>query len=113
MVAMLPVILTSAHLVLVSQEVPRLNIVPSCAAAASTGVSRHASEKACLRDEQQARDKLKRQWSEFSASERQRCVQLNSLGGQPSYVELLTCLQMAKDAKNLPADGEATVGVGG
>jgi hypothetical protein len=113
MVAMLPVILTSAHLVLASQEVPRLNVVPSCAAAASTGVLPHANEAACLRDEQQARAKLKRQWSDFSASEQQRCVQLNGLGGQPSYVELLTCLQLAKEAKNLPAEGEATVGLGG
>jgi hypothetical protein len=31
---------------------------------------------------------------------------LARLGGPPSYVELLTCLQMAKTAKNLPTDGE-------
>jgi hypothetical protein len=29
-------------------------------------------------------------------------VRFSSLGGSPSYVELLTCLEMAKQAKELP-----------
>jgi hypothetical protein len=31
-------------------------------------------------------------------------VSLSGLGGSPSYVELLTCLEMAKAAANLPAE---------
>jgi hypothetical protein len=107
MPALLPVILTATHLVLTAREVPHLNIEPSCHAAAGVSI-RHGSPNAsaCLRDEQRARAKLKKQWSTFTGAERQRCVALARLGGPPSYVELLTCLQMAKTAKNLPTDGE-------
>jgi len=31
-------------------------------------------------------------------------VRLSSLGGAPSYVELLTCLELATQAKALPSD---------
>jgi len=34
--------------------------------------------------------------------QRTRCVSLTGLGGSPSYVELLTCLEMAKAANDLP-----------
>ena len=33
-------------------------------------------------------------WSGFNAQRREACVQEASIGGPPSYVALLTCLQM-------------------
>lgn len=107
MPTLLPVILTATHLVLTAQEVPQLNVEPSCHAAAGASI-RHGRPNAstCLRNEQRARAKLKQQWNTFTGAERQRCVALSRLGGPPSYVELLTCLQVAKAAKNLPNDGE-------
>jgi hypothetical protein len=39
-------------------------------------------------------------------------VALSRLGGPPSYVELLTCLELAKAADNLP-DEDRTNGQGG
>ena len=112
MPALLPVVLTAVHLVLTAHEVPKLNVAPSCQAAA-VGLIRKVdrSASACMQDEQVARGKLIKQWTTYSRAERTRCEQLNTLGGPPSYVELLTCLQMAKDASKLPDNGGLTTSV--
>jgi hypothetical protein len=47
-----------------------------------------------VRDEMQARTQLGKQWPGFDAQRREMCVQEASIGGSPSYVDLLTCLQM-------------------
>ncbi len=48
----------------------------------------------CFQDEQDAKDKLKETWSSFDASQKVQCQQLLKAGGLPSYVELLTCVEM-------------------
>jgi len=103
MLALLPVALTAAHLVLTAQEPSTLNVAPSCRA---TAVIRHSAggPNACLQAERRARATLTNQWNTFSRAERTRCRTLATLG-PPSYVELLTCLQMAKAAENLPREG--------
>jgi len=57
---------------------------------------------ACQRDEQGARSKLEENWSQYSAAERTKCHGLVATGGAASFVELLTCLEMAKQVKELP-----------
>jgi hypothetical protein len=47
-----------------------------------------------VNDENTARQQLASQWPKFSASMKAQCVPLESVGGTPSYVSLLTCLQM-------------------
>jgi len=59
---------------------------------------------ACMKDEQDARTRIASQWETFLASDRASCTQNETTGGSPSDVELLTCLQMARDARALPAD---------
>ncbi len=105
MPAMLPVIVAATQLVLTAQDVPQLNVEPSCRSAANT-VIRQANRDAdaCLRDEQQARDKLQDEWGSFSSAAQARCLRLSHSGGQPSYVELLTCLEVAKTSKQLPGE---------
>jgi len=101
----LPVILAASHLVLAVQDVPRLNVEPSCQAAAVTTVRPgNRTADACLRDEQQARDDLKQKWETYSEADQARCLRLSNLGGTPSYVELLTCLQLAKASEQLPGE---------
>lgn len=39
---------------------------------------------------------------EHAHVQRAGCVRFSSLGSSPSYVELLTCLEIAKQAKELP-----------
>jgi hypothetical protein len=80
--------------------VPNLNVNSSCQAEAAAAPE---GKRQCLKDEQDARETLTRQWEKFTAADRQRCTQLATLGGTSSYVELLTCLQMAVDASKLPS----------
>ena len=65
--------------------------------------SENGPRKACMADQIKARDDLVRQWAQFAPDSRARCTQMvTGIAGMESYVELLTCLQMAKDVKNLP-----------
>jgi hypothetical protein len=84
---------------------PELNVDQSCHAAATTGVrsgTPQLDDSACKRDESTARSKLNDEWSQFSSNDRETCVRLSTHGGGPSYVELLTCLELAKQAAALP-----------
>lgn len=54
------------------------------------------------RDENDARGKLEQDWAQYNPAHRTDCVRFSSLGSSPSYVELLTCLEMATQAKELP-----------
>ena len=60
----------------------------------------------CQQDEQAARSQLEKVWSQYNAAQRSECDTLVTTGGAPSYVELLTCLEMAKQAKELPEDSK-------
>lgn len=103
MAALLPVLLASSHLLLVADRVPQLNIEPSCAAAAHAAVSLNRTEDNCKQEEYTARTKLTQEWDKYGSKERAHCTELSTLGGLPSYVELLTCLEMEQATKNLPA----------
>src|ERR1044072_8868791 len=90
-------ILASTHLVVaVADRVPSFDIARSCKldAVATTGLSVDQSLKNCMSDESRARLQLVSQWSKLSASSKTQCIPLESIGGTPSYVSLLTCVQM-------------------
>jgi len=83
-------------------DVPVYDVSPGCRAAVTV---MPGSFEACMKDEQNARAQLAATWDRFAGPQRDNCVQTeNNTGGPPSYVELLTCLQMAQDAKSLPTD---------
>ena len=83
-----------------AQEVPTLDVAPLCRAQAKAAQD---LGDACLADEKKAREELVRQWAQFSPDSRARCTGIaKSIAGAQSYVELITCLQMAKDVKGLP-----------
>lgn len=87
--------------VTVAEGVPAFDTAPGCRAAVAM---MPGSFEACMKDEQDARVRLGSQWEQFVASDRATCMQNETTGGSPSYVELLTCLQMARDARALPKD---------
>lgn len=111
MPAFLPVILTGSYLVLAANQIPRLDTDRSCHTAASAAAAVNRSEDVCKKDERDARAKLEQQWTRFTPAEQARCISLSKLGGFPSYVELLTCLEMAAEAQKLPAVDKKTGGV--
>jgi hypothetical protein len=49
-----------------------------------------------------AHSMLQRDWAQYTPAQRTGCVRFSSLGSSPNYVELLTCLEMAKQVKELP-----------
>jgi hypothetical protein len=90
------IILSSQLAVAVADKVPQFDMARSCKLdiAATAGLSVDQSMKTCVHDEQHARQQLARQWSKFPAPRRASCTGQGSIGGTPSYVSLLTCLQM-------------------
>jgi hypothetical protein len=92
------IILSSQLVIAVADEVPKFDIARSCKldASAATGLAVEQPIKNCMNDEQQALQQLGSQWSKFTASSRASCSANESVGGTPSYVSLLTCLQMAQ-----------------
>jgi len=92
------IIVSSQLVVTVADRVPAFDIDRSCKldVAATAGLSIDQSLKSCVSDEKRARQKLASQWSRFSAAGKAECIPQESIGGTPSYVSLLTCLQMGQ-----------------
>ena len=42
------------------------------------------------------------EWPQFAMPDKTYCTRTTESGGSSSYVELLTCLELARDAKKLP-----------
>jgi hypothetical protein len=91
----------SQLIVTVADEIPTFDTASGCRAALAL---MPGSLEACMKDEQVARVTLASQWEKFVASDRATCTQNETTGGSPSYVELLTCLQIARDARALPSN---------
>jgi hypothetical protein len=85
---------------LATDQVPQLDVGPSCRAAAERSKSNDYI-KACVQDELRARDNMRKSWAEFKPADQSHCVQLSRMGGKGTYTELLTCLEMARDARKL------------
>jgi len=76
-----------------ADEIPAFDIARNCKAeTAGASVSGPAS---CARDETQAKNQLSERWSSYGASQKKECVGESTTGGESSYVELLTCLEMS------------------
>jgi hypothetical protein len=87
-----------------SDEIPTLDVRPVCHGIASQGADPleaglRATFEQCTQSEQQVREQLEKEWSTFSAADKQHCVSLAKTGGESSYTELLTCLEMARDVR--------------
>ena len=80
---------------------PRLKVETSCEAAGRGAVMLGRNKEACLADETTAQDTLKQNWSKYSAIDKTQCVGMATNGGPPSYVELLSCLEIMRDARNI------------
>jgi hypothetical protein len=90
------IVLSSQLAFIVADGVPIFNIAQSCKLdlASTAGLTDSGSQKACVNDEERARQQLGTRWSKFSASSKAECIPQESIGGTPSYVSLQTCLQM-------------------
>jgi hypothetical protein len=81
--------------------VPRFDVVRSCQEArAYTGDDKNLAYRGCMKDENDARAELARKWAKFKPGDRKDCV-AQGAAPVPSYVELLTCLEMSDEADAL------------
>ena len=86
-------------------QVPTLNIEPSCQAAAQQAASADYVT-VCRNSEQKARDQMQQQWSQLNPADKAQCVPASTTGGTPSYTELLTCLELSRDVRQLHGKAE-------
>jgi hypothetical protein len=81
--------------------VPRFDVARSCKEAQDyTGDDRNLAYRGCMKDENDARAELARKWAHFKPGDRKDCV-AQGAAPVPSYVELLTCLEMSDEAEAL------------
>ena len=78
-----------------------LKVESSCEAAGRGAVVLGRNKEACLADETTAQDTLKQNWSKYIASDKSDCVGMVTTGGPASYVELLSCVEILRDARNI------------
>ncbi len=95
------VLLGSQVAVAAADGPPQLNVSPSCDAAARGAIVVGRDKEACLGDERTAQDQLKENWSKYRAADKTQCVGMAKTGGPASYVELLSCLEIMRDAKDI------------
>jgi hypothetical protein len=81
------------------QGVPTINIGPSCKAAAAGYAGTAQEFDSCRRSEEAAREILVKGWNNFAAGDRTSCQRLTTTGTPGTYTELLTCLEMRRDAR--------------
>ena len=84
-----------------ADDVPTLQIGPSCEAAGRGTVVLSRSKESCIADETAARDALQKSWSKYSATDKQQCLGMEKAGGPSSYVELQSCLEIRRDAQDI------------
>jgi hypothetical protein len=87
--------------VFTADRVPTFDLKASCSSVAKLGLSVSQTPDACIKDEEEAKRELKEKWNTYPAADRDRCVKTTEIGGTPSYVEILVCLQIAQDVKKL------------
>jgi len=87
------VVMTTFSPIQVADTVPKFDIAKECRFESESTIS----YQRCSQDEDDARQKLESEWPQFVSAERNSCLAEATIGGSASYVELLICLEMARD----------------
>ena len=100
------IVLGTQLVMTVADGVPEFDMARGCrldsTQAFDLSTGQNETVKRCVADEQQAVTQLQTQWSQFRDSDKAQCTEETNIGGTPSYVDLLMCLQGAKLARQLP-----------
>jgi hypothetical protein len=89
------VVLTTFSPVAVADSAPTFDIVRECRFEGGSA----ANVDQCASDEAQALGQLKAEWTQFAGADKSSCTMQTTIGGFASYVDLLTCLEMARDTR--------------
>jgi hypothetical protein len=104
---MLPVlnaIIVGTLITAVADGVPKIDVQPSCKAAAGGIIGLKQDIQTYLQEEQNVRNQLVKEWSQFRSQDRTSCTRLATMSGGGTYTELITCLEMLRDARKLPTE---------
>lgn len=82
-----------------ADDPPKLDVTTTCNGSAQFAITVGRDKEACMEDERQAETTLAQNWSKYSADDRTQCTGTVKTGGPASYVELLSCLEVMRDAK--------------
>jgi hypothetical protein len=93
-------ILASLSPIAVSDAVPKFDILKECR---FEGGSTAIFDR-CSHDEADALAKLQTEWPQFANADRNSCFTEATVGGMASYVDLLICLEMARDVRKEEAN---------
>jgi hypothetical protein len=88
-------ILATFSPIAVSDTVPKFDTVRECRIEGGPSVDLAR----CSRDEAAALRQLQEAWAQYSGADRKACTTEATIGDFASYVELLSCLEMARYAK--------------
>jgi hypothetical protein len=89
-----------------ADDVPELNVDPVCRGIAQQSLT--PGEKGgpdlafsqCVKSEQSVRQQLAGEWSTFMPAEKTNCI-ASEKSALPSYTGLISCLEMARDVRQL------------
>src|SRR3712207_365965 len=87
-----------------AQQLPRLDIEATCRTAPRLLAADANPFEGCMEDERDAERQLRGMWSGAAAAHLETCAGEAQVGGSPSYVDMLTCLQMAQGTTPAAAD---------
>jgi hypothetical protein len=80
------------------KSLPKFDVKATCRRAQPLSAGDKGAFQSCIDDEVRAQKDLSRNWFSFRAASRATCAQETRIGGGPSFVELLTCLELDKQA---------------
>jgi hypothetical protein len=105
MLTYLPIFVLSAFgLIQVDYKWPDIDIARECRSETQDGSGYDLNH--CIADETEARQQIQNESASFAAEDRRQCVgETTSTPDERSYVELLVCLEMARDVRRGEADG--------
>ena len=88
-----------------SDRFPKLNVAPLCHGITDQSTLqlgfRTVTFADCMKAEQEDRQTMIKEWSTFSSNDKQHCIAEATMGGESSYTDLVTCLEMARDVRHL------------
>jgi len=101
------VLLMTPALAARSDDVPVLNVQQVC-----RGIAQQAMDPSetggpdlamsqCVASEQEVRGDLVKAWSTFVGEDKHHCTLEATMGGEASFTDLITCLEMARDVRKM------------
>jgi hypothetical protein len=93
-----------AWIIAIADAPPKFDAAPGCKAAAAINQSLDLSVsqdyESCMNDEESARSELVQNWNTYPADAKTRCVGQTTVGGTPSYVEVVECIIVTVNVSN-------------